>query len=232
MAYGHYKKILFFLLFLIIALTNISLADERSDLLNNYKNREVDLNFSYLTVPNAAMLKGDEPAYTTLTGQELKLSLPLKNRFKCSFGAGIFSQLWAQYDSSFFGASHNDSYNIFLNNYFIELLYVLDLGLASSLVEYDLGVRFDYLNIRKSGSVVYAPASYSYLDRYSSFTGTGYMVTFPLTVKKYFWDLLLHISYAPGSINVPVAGGINGISSSAQFNGGASKLSFGINYTF
>jgi len=233
MAYDYYKKVLILLSFLIIALTNISLADEGSDLLNNYKNRNIEINYSFLTVPNAAMLKGDEPTYTTLTGQELKLSLPLKNRFKCSLGAGIFSQLWSQYDSSFFGASHNDTYNIFLNNYFMELLYVLDLGLASSLAEYDLGVRFDYLNIRKSGSVVYAPASYTYLDRYSSFSGTGYMVTFPLTVKKYFWDLLLHISYAPGFINVPVAGSINGIPSSSHFNGGGvSRFLFGISYIF
>ncbi|MFA4966655.1 MAG: hypothetical protein WC624_00325 [Candidatus Margulisiibacteriota bacterium] len=228
MTYDYNKKILIFLLFLTIASTNISLADEAADLLSNFKNRNIEVNYSFLTAPNAAVLTGNEPINANLTGIELKLSFPSKNRFKYSLGTGVFSEGWGRHNASFFGGTNDEAYNLFLNNYFLELLYVLDLRSAASLIEYDLGVRIDYLNIRKTGSKIYGQSPY--IDSYSSFSGTGYMVTFPLTVKKYFWNLLLSFSYAPGFINVPVAGNIDGTPSSSHFNGGVSNFLIGISY--
>ena len=211
-----------------MALTNVSLAEETAEPSNKYNSWGMELNFPFPSFQNAAALTNNEPKYANLSGNEIKFRLPSKSRFIFSFGAGWFSESWGEHDVSLFGATNDKSYKTSLNDYFLELTYLLGRLSPSDPIDFDIGLRLDYLNLKKDSSKIYVDPSYT--DQYSSFYGSGYMILFPFTIKRYYSNILLSFSYSPGLINVPVSGNINGIPSTSHFIGSASRYLLGITF--
>ncbi len=222
-------KFLLFL-FLIVFLSAFSQTQAKENI-RNFPKFDLSVDYSLLYTSNAAILSSDdEPQYITPGGLEIKLTLPLKNNFKFSFGTGAFSQSWSKYVSGgFFGSSaHSEFFSLSATNVLLEVFYSFNAH-VNPYDEVNVGLRLDYINLQKIARKQYDDITYASNNRSLDFSGRGYKISLPIELKKRIGIWIFYLSYAPGIWNIPVSGSINGTSSIPHFADFVSTFAFGIN---
>ncbi len=221
------NKAILILIILTILFANCAFAEEGSYFVDGHK--KIDLSFKtlYLGFPNTGKLVEYEPENAAPSGAEFKITFPFRNRFKYSIGTGSGSHGWSMRNPSFFGGSNTVTSQINISMIFFEFIYLPDLG-KNKFIESNIGIRYDQINISKSSDRLYDDSSYT--DKSSSFSGSGYIISLPIEIRRIWNSLIFDLSYAPGIINVPVSGEIDGTDSSTVFKGSTSNVTFGITF--